>query len=145
MLEFFASAYFLGILLMVGGVIFFFYIFFLSWYEGYPRKFWTACLTYESDKEQQSLVRFIWLFAWILTTVGSLVTALNLRSIPHTFWWIFAQTLYGIVLVWMFAKCCVAAVILVQYIGLGIIRIKDWIFHDKALFSRKIKAKPLQR
>ena len=137
MLEFFASAYFLGILLMVGGVIFFFYIFFLSWYEGYPRKFWTARLTYESDKEQQSLVRFMWLCAWILTMAGSLVTAFNLQSIPHTFWWIFTQMIYNIVLVWIFAKCCVAVCIFVQYIGLGIIRIKNWIFHDKTLFSRK--------
>ena len=119
---------------MVGGIICFLCAFIPSWYEEYPRQFWLTRLTY-GDNEQQSFVRFIWVCAWILTTVGSLVAAFNLQSIPHTFWWTFAQTLYGIVLVWSIAKAIVALCIIGQYIGYGIIRLKQWIFNDKPLFG----------
>lgn len=144
MLEFFASVYFLGIILMAGACGLFLSVFIPSWYAGYPRRFWKARLTYEDDKDQQSVARFSWFAAWILAAIGSFLAAYNLQSIPHTFGWISAQTLYGIILIWLLAKAIVMLCILVQYIGYGIIRIKEWIFNDKPLFPKHQKLQPLK-
>ncbi|MBR6355863.1 MAG: hypothetical protein IKR92_03305 [Alphaproteobacteria bacterium] len=143
MLEFISSVYFLGIILMAGACGLFLSVFFPSWYAGYPRRFWKARLTYKDDKDQQSVARFSWFAAWILAFIGSLLAAWNMESIPHTFWWITAQTLYGIVVIWLLAKAIVALCILVQYIGYGIIRLKRWIFNDKPLFPKHEKIKSL--
>lgn len=144
MLEFYASAYFLGILIMTAACIFFLWIFFPSWYIGRPRRFWLARLTYDDDKDQQSVVRVMWLVAWIFAIIGSLVTAFNLKSVPHTFWWILLQTLYHILWIWLMAKAIIALCILVQHIGYVIIRLKQWIFNDKPLFPKYQKLKPLE-
>lgn len=145
MFDFFTSLYFLGILTVALACTMFCAVFFPSWYGGHPRRFWLARLTYDNDAEQQSSVRFMWIAAWILSFIGSLVIAYNIPNLPHTFWWIAAQTLYGVLMTWLIAKMLLALCILLQYIGLGFIRLKDWMFHDKPLFSKKNTLKPLNQ
>lgn len=136
-LDFFASAYFFGILLMGLSCVIFLTVFLPSWYEGYHRRFWITRLTYKDNNDQQSFVRFMWVFAWFLGFCGSFITSYNLGSIPHTFWWIFAQTCFEVILIWLMAKVIFAIIILLQYIWFGLLRIKNWIFNDKPLFLKK--------
>ena len=144
MSEFLASAYFLGILMMSGACVLFLAVFLPSWYDGYPRRFWLTHLTYD-NKDQQSCVRTLWLFAWIIAVIGSLLVAGNVDNQPVTFWQGLIQTLYNIFMIWLVAKAIVALCILGQYIGLGFIRLKQWIFNDKPLFPKHQKIKPLER
>lgn len=135
MIEYFGSAYFLGILLQSLSCVAFLIVFFPSWFGGRPRRFLVARLTYVNDKEQQSVVRFMWLLAWLTALVGSFVSAYNHSQIPHTFGWIFGQTVYGVVLSWLLAKAILALCIVLQYIWFGLVRIKEWICNDKSLFK----------
>ena len=136
MIEFFQSTYFLGILFMALSCILFLTVFFLSWYTNHPHRFWITRLTYVNDKEQQSFVRLTWLLAWLVAFIGSLITAYNHPEIPHTFWWILGQTVYGVILVWLLAKAILLLCILLQYICSGFIWLKDWICNDKSLFNK---------
>ena len=144
MLEFISSVYFLGIILMAGACGLFLSVFFPSWYAGYPRRFWMTRLTYEDDTDQQSVARFSWLTAWILALVGSILAACDHPHIQFDFWWGTLQVIYSILLVWLTAKVLVALSILVQYIGYGVIRLKQWIFNDKPLFPKHEKLKMLK-
>lgn len=144
MLEFFASVYFLGIILMTGACGLFLSVFIPSWYAGYPRRFWKARLTYEDDKDQQSVARFSWFAAWILAFIGSALAIYNHPDFQFDFWLGTAQVICDVFLVWLFAKVIVALCILVQYIGYGIIRLKQWIFNDKPLFPKHQKLQSLK-
>ena len=144
MMEFFASTYFLGLLILTGGCVFFLCVFFPSWFDGYPRRFWITRLTYKDDEDQQSLVRFLWIMAWLLSAIGSIIATCNHPHIQFDFWWGTAQVLYCIFLAWLIAKAVLAICIAFRYIGLGFIRLKQWIFNDKPLFSKHEKLKPLE-
>ena len=68
-LDFFASAYFVGILLMGLSCVIFLTVFLPSWYEGYTRRFWITRLTYKDNNDQQSFVRFyvgVRMVSWLL-------------------------------------------------------------------------------
>lgn len=145
MLEFFASAYFLGILLMAGGCILFLVTFFPSWYGGHLRRFWLTRLTYKDDKDQQSFVRFMWILAWLLSVIGSLVVAYNHPNVQHSFGSVLIQMLYYIVVIWLIAKAIMACFICVQHVIQAIIRIKEWIFNDKPLFRKHQKIRPYKQ
>lgn len=132
MIEYFASTYFLGIIFMSLSCTLFLGVFFPSWYSGNPRQFWVARLTYADDEEQQKNSRAMWVFAWCCALLGSVLTAYNHPNIPHTFGWILGQTIYGIVLTWLFAKVIVALSILLRYIWLILCWVKGWICNNKS-------------
>lgn len=144
-MEFFASAYFLGILFLSGSCIFFLVVFFYSWYAELPRRFWISRLTYEDDADTQSIVRFSWAAAWLFAIIGSLLVAFNHPKVPHAPYDIMLQTAWGIFLIWLVAKVIVAACIFLQRIWFVLLRVKDWIFHGKPLFPKYEKLKPLKR
>ncbi len=131
MIEYFASTYFLGIIFMSLSCTLFLGVFFPSWYYGNPRQFWVARLTYADDEDQQKNSRAMWVFAWCTAVIGSVLTAYNLPNIPHTFWWILAQTIYGIILTWLMAKAIVALSILLQHIWFSLCWVKNWICGGK--------------
>ena len=130
MIEFFSSTYFLGILLMSASCAAFCVVFFPSWFAGSPRRFWTVHLTYENEKELQTLVRFAWLVAWCLAVASSLLVACNDSRIPQTFWWILGDTCYSIAMILVIAKLVVVLSIFVWKIWLGVIYLKDWCCND---------------
>lgn len=144
MLDFFASAYFVGILIMGLGCVAFLTVFFPSYFESRPRRFWIARLTYDDDEQQQSFCRFMWIMAWIFTLLGSVVTTCFNPHIQYDdFWWGFTNTLWGVILVWALSKAIIAFLILIWYIGFGFIRLKQWVFNNKPLFGKYQNLKPL--
>lgn len=136
LLNSFASLYFFGILLMVGSFIAFLAVFFPSWYAERPRRFWLVRLTYGDDKEQQIFVRIMWLSAWILAIIGSLIVRYNDSRIPHEPLWITCQCFCDILICWMMAKLIVLISIVLQYVYFGFIKIYEWIFKGKDLFPK---------
>ncbi len=143
-MEFFASAYFLGILFLSGSCIFFLVVFFHSWYGYRPRRFWTSRLTYE-DADTQSMVRFAWATAWIFAIIGSFIVAFNHPKVPHAPYDILLQTAWEMFLIWLVAKVIVAACIFLQRIWFVLLRVKNWIFNGKPLFPKCEKLHPLKR
>lgn len=127
---------FLGIMFMAGACILFLAVFIPSWFKGNPRRFWVARLTYKNEPDQQQMSRFFWVLAWLLATVGALVSTLNLPQKTSEFWWVLGQTLYFVFALWLIAKIVMAAFIAIQYICFGFIRLKRWIFDDKPLFHK---------
>jgi len=117
-------------------------VFFPSYFESRPRRFWIARLTYD-DKDDQSFFRFMWIMAWIFTLLGSLVTTCTNPHIQYDFWWGFVQTLWGVILSWLMAKAIIAFLILIWHIGFGFIRLKQWVFNNKSLFGKYQNLKPL--
>ena len=144
-MEFFLSAYFLGILIMSGACCFFLAVFFTSWYAGPPRRFWTSRLTYEDDPDQQSFVRATWSAAWILAIIGSFIVAYNHPKVIHAPYDILLQTAYGVFLIWLISKAIVAFCIFLQRIWFVLLRVKNWMFHGKPLFPRCEKLHSLKR
>jgi len=141
-MEFIQRSEFLCYLFWALATIGFLFVSFSSWYGSErPRRFWLARLTYKEDKDMQSIVRLSWLLTLICGLVSSfcLMLCMNLNG----FWLGLAQTLYGFVVAWLLAKVILAAIIAFQYIGYAVIRLKNWILHDKPLFPRYKKISAL--
>ena len=126
-IEFFTSTYFFGILLMSGAVTFFLPVFAMGWFKCSPRRFFKTCLSYET-KEDQQFARFMWMIAWCLSMIGSLLVACNHPNIPHEFLPILVAMICSIIQIWVIAKVVFALFILVA-------KVKDWILNDKPLLS----------
>ena len=135
MIQFLESAYFLGFILMALSGALFFAVFLPSWYVGHPRRFWITRLTYPDDQDQQQFVRFVWLLAWVIALVGSFIAACNHPKMPHTLNLILGQAVYNVIVIWLVAKLSLVFCIIVRYVWLVFVWIKDWVQHDKSLFK----------
>ncbi len=142
-MDYLTSVQFLACLLMSLSCVLFVGVFLPSWFVAHPRRFWVARLTYKDDKEQQSFVRFVWLSAWMTALIGSYVWLITLPMSNALLE--MAQVIWGIFLVWIIAKAFVALCILLQYTCLALIRLKNWIFHNKPLFVKYEKLHSLKR
>ncbi len=137
MLDFLASPFFLGIIMMAGSCCFLLTVYFTEWGESGCKKFGLIVtrLTY-SDKDQQSFVRFMWFLAWILGFAASLLIALVDPRVPHEFTWIFVNICWNLLLIVLLAKFIVLFCIAMRYLWFALVRIKEWIFNDKSLLSK---------
>ena len=124
----------LGVILLLGGSVFFLCVFAYSWFAAKPRRFLGVCLHYD-DKETQGLVRVFWLLAWGLSFIGALILAYNDPRISHQFWVILIGICCYMVVAFLNAKIVMTLFIIIQYIFFGVSYIKKWCFDDKALAS----------
>ena len=102
-LNFFGSVRFFGILLLVGSVAFLLIPNVFSWFEGNPRRFWFARLTYKKP-DDQAFVRSTWLIGAVLLVIGSSVLALNNPDIPAGIGWVLFDIVYWFLFTWIFIK-----------------------------------------
>jgi len=123
-----------GVILMMAACVCFFSISALSWFVATPRKFWSMKLTYEDDKFTQANVRFGWILAWIFSIAGAIMTGCSDPRIPSGFGWALGYIVSTVAFVWLLAKAILLLCIILQYAWSGLVRVWNWIFHDKALF-----------
>ena len=109
-IEFLGSMGLLGIILLSGAACMFIWIGCVSWFEGKPRRFWLARLTYD-DKQMQNMVRSFWVFGWFLTSLGALFVSINDTRMPLTFINVLAEMLYLITMVLVLVKAFMLLII----------------------------------
>ena len=109
-IEFLGSMGLLGIILLSGAACMFIWISCVSWFEGKPRRFWLARLTYD-DKQMQSMTRSFWVFGWFLASLGALFVSINDTRMPLTFINVLEEVLCLIAMTIVLAKAFILLII----------------------------------